>query len=54
MNRLLERLATEYRTMSEQYDEILTRCDDDQRDPNDTESALLDGLRTKWNHSASG
>ena len=33
-NRLLDRLAAEYyRTLSEQYDDVLTRCEDEQRRP---------------------
>ena len=46
-NRLLDRLSAEYRTLSENYDEILTRCEDEQRDPNDTETGLLEGLRSE-------
>ena len=46
-NRLLDRLSTEYRALSDQYDEILTRCDDEGRDPTDHEAANLDGLRSE-------
>ena len=46
-NRLLDRLAAEYRTLSEQYDDVLTRCEDEQRDPSDNESSILDGLRSE-------
>jgi HK97 family phage major capsid protein len=46
-NRLMERLSNEYRALSTQYDEILTRCDDEGRDPNDHEAANLDGLRSE-------
>jgi HK97 family phage major capsid protein len=46
-NRLMDRLADEYRALSTQYDEILTRCDDEGRDPNDHEAQNLDGLRSE-------
>jgi HK97 family phage major capsid protein len=46
-NRLMDRLTGEYRTLSDQYDEILTRCDDENRDPDDKEAANLDGLRSE-------
>jgi HK97 family phage major capsid protein len=44
-NRLLDRLAGDYQTLSDQYDAILERCDSENRDPTDDEVGLLDGLR---------
>jgi HK97 family phage major capsid protein len=46
-NRLLEKLGSEYRTLSEQYDEILNRCEEAGRDPDDNEAALLENLRSE-------
>jgi HK97 family phage major capsid protein len=47
VNRLMERLAGDYRTLTGQYETILNRCADEQRDPNDAEAAILDGLRAE-------
>jgi len=44
-NRLLERLGADYSGMVEQYETILNRCADEQRDPNEAEQGLIDGLR---------
>jgi HK97 family phage major capsid protein len=46
-NRLMDRLSDEYRALSTQYDEILTRCEDEGRDPTEHEAANLDGLRSE-------
>jgi HK97 family phage major capsid protein len=46
-NRLMEKLGSEYRTLSEQYDEILNRCEEAGRDPDDNEAALLENLRSE-------
>jgi HK97 family phage major capsid protein len=46
-NRLMDRLSLEYRGLVEQYEQILNRCADDGRDPDDTEAELLDGLRSE-------
>jgi HK97 family phage major capsid protein len=45
-NRLLERLGSDYSQMVEQYESILNRCADEQRDPNEAEQGLIDGLRS--------
>jgi HK97 family phage major capsid protein len=47
MNRLLARLGDEYNELFARYDTILNRCHDEQRDPDDKETALLDGLRSE-------
>ena len=47
MNRLMQKLADDYRDLTEQYETILNRCAEEDRDPTDTESGLLDGLRTQ-------
>ena len=47
VSRFQDRLAGEYRDMSEQYDAILTRCDNEGRDPTVEETVLLDGLRSE-------
>jgi hypothetical protein len=46
-NRLLDRLAGDYRQLSDQYDAILERCTDEGRDPTDDETGLLEGLRSE-------
>jgi HK97 family phage major capsid protein len=46
-NRLLDRLAGDYQTLSDQYDEILNRAEAENRDPTDDETGLLAGLRTE-------
>ena len=46
-NRLLDRMAGDYRTLSDSYDEILNRCDTEGRDPTEDEAGLLEGLRTE-------
>jgi HK97 family phage major capsid protein len=43
----MQQLAGQYQTMVEQYETILNRCADEDRDPNDSEAGLLDGLRTQ-------
>jgi HK97 family phage major capsid protein len=47
MNRLLERLGNDYNELFARYDTILNRCHDENRDPDDKETALLDGLRSE-------
>lgn len=46
-NRLMERLATDYRELTDQYETILNRCAEEERDPSDTEAANLDELRSQ-------
>jgi hypothetical protein len=46
-SRFMERMADEYKTLSEQYDTILNRCDDERRDPTPDEAQILDGLRSE-------
>ena len=46
-NRLMQKLGEDYRTLSESYDEILNRCDAESRDPDETEAALLENLRSE-------
>jgi HK97 family phage major capsid protein len=46
-SRFMERMAADYKHLSDQYDGILARCDDESRDPNPDEAGLLDGLRTE-------
>ena len=46
-NRLMQKLGEDYRTLSDQYDEILNRCDEASRDPDDNEAALLENLRSE-------
>ena len=46
-NRLLARLGNDFRTLSEQYDTILNRCDDEARDPSESEAATLVELRSE-------
>jgi HK97 family phage major capsid protein len=43
----MERLATDYRGLTEQYEAILNRCAEEGRDPTDQEAANLDGLRAE-------
>ena len=43
--KLLDKLGEDYRDMFDQYDAILNRCHDEDREPDDNESALLEGLR---------
>ena len=45
-NRLMQKLAADYRDMTEQYEAILNRAVDEDRDPTDAEAANLDQLRT--------
>jgi HK97 family phage major capsid protein len=47
MNRLLEQLRTQHSELSAQYDEILNRCADENRDPSEAEAGILEGLRTQ-------
>jgi HK97 family phage major capsid protein len=47
MNRLMQKLADDYRDLTEQYESILNRCADEDRDPTEHETGLLDGLRTQ-------
>ena len=47
MNRLMQKLADDYRDLTEQYETILNRCADEARDPSDSEAGVLDGLRTQ-------
>ena len=44
-SRFMERMAADYKHLSEQYDGILSRCDDEGRDPNADEVTQLEGLR---------
>jgi HK97 family phage major capsid protein len=44
-SRFMERMAADYKHLSEQYDGILSRCDDEGRDPSADEVNLLEGLR---------
>src|SRR5215472_4649128 len=46
-NRLMDRLANDYRSLTDQYEEIVNRCGEESRDPTDQEAAILDGLRTE-------
>ena len=46
-NRLLERLGADYNQLFGQYDNILNRCHDENRDPDDNEVKLLEGLRSE-------
>jgi HK97 family phage major capsid protein len=46
-NRLMDKLAVDYRGLVEQYETILNRCADENRDPDDNEASLLDGLRSE-------
>ena len=46
-NRLMSRLAADYQTLTDSYEQILNRCADEDRDPTDTEASTLDGLRTE-------
>jgi hypothetical protein len=43
----MQRLADDYQTLVEQYEEILNRAADESRDPTDQEATLLDGLRSE-------
>jgi HK97 family phage major capsid protein len=43
----MQRLAGDYQTLVDQYEAILNRCADEQRDPNDSEAGILDGLRSE-------
>jgi HK97 family phage major capsid protein len=45
-NRLLERLGADYDQLVGQYETILNRCADEQRDPNENEVGLIEGLRS--------
>jgi hypothetical protein len=47
MNRLMERLAGDYRALTDQYEAVLNRCADESRDPNESETGILDGLRSE-------
>lgn len=47
MSRLMDKLAGDYRDLTEQYETILNRCADENRDPSDAEAANLDGLRSQ-------
>jgi HK97 family phage major capsid protein len=46
-NRLMDKLAVDYRQLTEQYEAILNRCADENRDPDENEAANLDGLRSE-------
>jgi HK97 family phage major capsid protein len=46
-NKLIDRLGADYRSLSDQYDAILNRCDEEGRDPDAAEATLLDGLRSE-------
>jgi hypothetical protein len=43
----MDKLAGDYRQLVEQYEGLLNRCAEEGRDPDDTEAALLDGLRSE-------
>jgi HK97 family phage major capsid protein len=45
-NRLLERLGADYDQLVGQYETILNRCADEQRDPTEAEVGLIEGLRS--------
>ena len=47
MNRLMQKLADDYRDLTEQYETVLNRCADEDRDPTEPEAGILDGLRTQ-------
>ena len=47
MNRLMTKLADDYRELTEQYETVLNRCADEDRDPTEPEAGVLDGLRTQ-------
>jgi hypothetical protein len=46
-NRLLERLASDYSTLVDQYELILNRCADEGRDPTENEVGVIEGLRAQ-------
>jgi HK97 family phage major capsid protein len=46
-NRLLTKMGNDYNELFARYDSILNRCHDENRDPDDSESALLEGLRSE-------
>jgi HK97 family phage major capsid protein len=46
-NRLLTKLGEEYNRLVGDYETILNRCHDEDRDPDDTETDLLDALRAE-------
>ena len=46
-NRLLEKLGADYQQLFNNYASILNRCNDEGRDPDEREVALLDGLRSE-------
>jgi hypothetical protein len=45
MNRLMERLACDFRSLTTEYEMILDRFGDESRDPTDLEAERLDQLR---------
>ena len=45
MNRLLTQLRTQHADLSAEYDEVLNRCADENRDPSEAEAGILEGLR---------
>ena len=47
MNRLMTKLAADYQALTENYETILNRCADEDRDPTEAEASTLDGLRSE-------
>jgi HK97 family phage major capsid protein len=45
-NRLLEKLGADYNQLVENYETILNRCADEERDPTEAEVGLIEGLRS--------
>ena len=46
-NRLLEQLRTQHADLSAEYDDVLNRCADENRDPSEAEAGILEGLRAQ-------
>src|SRR5215472_2716896 len=46
-NRLMQRLGADYQALVDQYEEVLNRAADEQRDPTEAEAGILDGLRSE-------
>src|SRR6516164_8338232 len=47
VNRLMEKLSTDFTVLTDQYETILNRCADEERDPTDSEAANLVELRSQ-------
>ena len=46
-NRLMANLASDFQTLTDQYETILNRCADEDRDPTEVEASTLEGLRSQ-------